>query len=229
MRITVISGGPLEIALVPAAEEFRRASGIDAAVEFETTPMTLKRLPAGEVFDVVVTTPAATDELTRSGLLRGDERVFVGRVGVGVAVHESQPYPDISTVDALKQAVINASSVVFTRASSGLYVEQLMKQLGLTDAIRDKTLRFDNGPSIMAHLIKGKPGEIGIVAQGEILLYRDRGLRLVGPLPDAIQHYTEYVASTMSAARDPQGAREFLRFLQEPKTKALFAARGITV
>jgi ABC-type molybdate transport system substrate-binding protein len=52
-------------------------------------------------------------------------------------------------------------------------------------------------------------------------------LKLAGPLPDEIQHYTNYVAVTMAAAPNPGGAKQFTRYLATPAAKALFAAYGI--
>jgi molybdate transport system substrate-binding protein len=80
---------------------------------------------------------------------------------------------------------------------------------------------------MMEHLINGKGKEIGFGALTEILMFRDKGLKLAGPLPDEIQHYTNYVAVTMAAAPNPGGAKQFTRYLATPAAKALFAAHGI--
>ena len=71
------------------------------------------------MWDVVIAPPAVLDELAKTGKI-GNERVAVGRVGMGVAVRAGAPIPDISSVEALKRSVLAAESLVFTRGSSGV-------------------------------------------------------------------------------------------------------------
>ncbi len=87
--------------------------------------------------------------------------------------------------------------------------------------------RFDNGPAMMAHLINGKGREIAFGAIIEILMFRDQGLKLAGPLPPEVQHWTAYVAAPMVAAPNAAGAQSFLQYLATAPAKALFAAHGI--
>jgi molybdate transport system substrate-binding protein len=225
--IRILSAGSIEPGLAAAVEAFQCASGSEAAITWATTPAIRKRLAEGGTADIVIVPPALVDDLKQAGKVSGRECVHVGRVGVGVVVRDGAPLPDIASVGALKLAVLNASSVVFNRASSGLYVEGLLASMGLLDQVRAKTVRFDNGPAMMAHLIKGKRGEIGFGAVVEILLFRGEGLKLVGPLPAEVQHYTAYMATPMLAASNADGARAFMQFLATPAAKALFASHGI--
>jgi molybdate transport system substrate-binding protein len=79
----------------------------------------------------------------------------------------------------------------------------------------------------MEHVLKGKGKEIGFGPVTEILLHKDKGLKLVGPLPADIQNYTSYSAAPMTSAANADPARAFVRFLGSPESKALFAAAGI--
>lgn len=226
-EINILSAGAIEPGLIAAVAAFREESGRDARITWATTPAIRKRVGDGEAADVVIVPPEAVDDFAKDGKVVSEDRVYIGRVGVGVAVREGAPAPDISTVDAFKNAVLDAESVVFTRASSGLYVEGLFKKMGIFDQIQAKTTRFANGPAMMEHLIQGKGREIGHGAIIEILLFSSKGLKFVGPLPPEIQHYTTYVAVPMTAAPDADGAKAFLRFLATPAAKAIFAAYGI--
>ena len=125
------------------------------------------------------------------------------------------------------QAVLDAESLVYNQASTGLYMERLLQRRGIAEATAARTKRYANGEAVMEHLIKGSGREIGFGAQTEILLFRDKGLRLVGPLPADIQNYTSYVGVAHAAAANAAGAKAFLEFLQRPETRKLFADRGI--
>jgi molybdate transport system substrate-binding protein len=222
-QITVMSGAAVEAGLVIAVEAFRQQTGDNVQIVFATTPEIQRRVGAGETPDVVIATPAALDDLVKSGKIEGTARVPVGRVGIGVAIREGAPKPDVSTTDALKRAVLDADSVIYNRASSGLFVERLLQRLGLAEQIQGKTKRYA-GTDMIEPLIKGKGNEIGFMPVAEILHFRNRGLQLAGPLPEDIQNYTSYAAQPASKS---EVAVAFVRFLETPESRGIFAAAGI--
>lgn len=229
--IQLLSAGAIEPGLVAAVADFNARGTAQAHITWATTPAIRGRLADGEnegdVFDIVLASVDAIDDFSRQQKVDGNKRVAAGRVGVGVFARNDVAVPDVSSVDAIKQAVLSAESVVFNRASSGLYVETLMKQLGLYERILAKTKRFDNGPAMMEHLINGKGREIAFGAIIEILMFRDQGLKLAAPLPPEVQNWTYYAAAPMLAAPNAAGAQSFLDYLASAPVKALFAAHGI--
>ena len=122
-------------------------------------------------------------------------QVAAGRVGAGVVVRNGAPLPDISSAEALKRSLLAAERVVYNRASSGVYIETMLKKLGVYDELGARLIRYDDGTAVMNHLIKGQGREFGFGGVTDILLYRDKGLQLVGPLPEEIQNYTAYAAA----------------------------------
>ncbi|HEX8168384.1 MAG TPA: substrate-binding domain-containing protein [Beijerinckiaceae bacterium] len=228
VTIEVLSAGAVEPGLLPAAEAFRRETGHEAKVRFATAPFLRQRLDGvGERPDVAIAPPAILDEATALGRIDPAFRVVVGKVGVGVAVRDGAPQPDVRTVEALKRAVLDADSVVYNRASTGLYLETLFGRLGLTDQIAGKSTRYPDGASVMEHLVRGSTREIGFGALTEILLFRDKGVKLVGPLPPEVQNYTTYAAAPVAGTANGAAAVAFVRFLGSPAGRAIFAARGI--
>ncbi len=223
VEITVMSGAAVEAGLVVAVDAFRKQTGTSVKILFATAPQIRQRLGGGETPDVVIAPPAVLDELTSSGKVDGAARVQVGRVGVGVVIREGAPKPDVSNTEALKRAVLEADSVIYNRASSGLFVEGLLQRLGVADRIRDKTKRYA-GTDMIQPLIDGKGKEIGFMPVAEILHFRGRGLQLVAPLPADIQNYTPYAAAPASKS---DAARAFIRFLETPESRGIFAAAGI--
>ena len=225
--IKLLSAGAIEPGLVAAVADYNARGAAQAHITWATTPAIRGRLANSEVFDIVIASGDAMDDFSRQQKVDGDKRVATGRVGVGVFARNDVVVPDISSVAALKLAVLSAESMVFNRASSGLYVETLLKQLGLYQRILAKTKRFDNGPTMMDHLINGKGHEIAFGAIIEILMFRDQGLRLAAPLPPEVQNWTVYFAAPMVAAPNAAGAQAFLDYLASAPVTALFAAHGI--
>src|SRR5256886_16901520 len=95
------------------------------------------------------------------------------------------------------------------------------------DKVQAKTTRYAYGAAVMEHVLKGKGREIGFGPVTEILQHREKGLKLVGPLPSEVQNYTSYSAAPMTAAASAELARAFLRYLGSPESKALFVWAGI--
>lgn len=225
-EITVLSGGAIEPGLHAAAHAFEKQTGHTVKITFNTTPLSLKRIAGGETFDVVILPPGAIKEIAASGKVE-EGGVNVGRVGMGVLVRPNAPVPDISSADAIRRAVLEAETMTFNRASTGIYFENLLKKMGVWEQAEPKTTRYADGASVMEHIIKGKGKEVGFAAITEILLYKDKGVRFVGPLPAEIQNYTAYVAVPMTGRPNAGIARELTRFLGGAVGKPLFVAAGI--
>src|SRR5262245_37881088 len=223
MEINVLSGAAVEPALIKTADIFRERTGNNVKITFATTPEIRRLVGAGATPDAVIAPPAALDELAKAGKIDGAAQVSLGKVGIGIVIRDGAPRPDVSTTDALKRAVLDADSVVYNRASSGLYVEGLLQRLGLAELIQAKTKRYI-GTDMIEPLIHGKGREIGFMPVVQILNYRGRGLQLVSPLPAEIQNYTNYAAAPASRS---EGGLTFVRFLRTSEAKAIFVVIGI--
>ena len=110
--ITVLSAGAVEPGLRAALALYDKKT----TITFNTAPQVRERIEKkGEKFDVVIVPPAVMDAFAEAGRVEAD-RVLLGRVGQGIAVRPGAPVPDVSSVEALKRAMLEAESVVFNRA-----------------------------------------------------------------------------------------------------------------
>jgi molybdate transport system substrate-binding protein len=225
-EITVLSGGAVEPGLNAAAAAFQKETGHSVKITYNTTPQIIKRLGGGDAFDVVIAPPAAVKGFAAAGKVEAGG-VDVGRVGMGVVIRPGAPVPDIASAEAIKRTVLEAESIVFNRASSGIYFEGLLNKMGVYEQIEAKAARYATGAEVMEHMLKGKGKEVGFGPITEILQYKDKGLRLIGPLPADIQNYTPYTAVPMTASANKELAQTFVSFLGGPTGKPLFVAAGI--
>lgn len=225
-EINVISGGAIEPGLRAAAAAFEKQTGHKVKITFNTTPQMRKRVAAGDTFDVIIAPPAAVKDFTAAGKVEAGG-VDVGRVGSGIAVRPGAPVPAIATVDDIKKTVLEAESIVFNTATTGLYFENLLKRWGIYEQVQGKAVRYTTGAEVMKHALKGKGREVAFGPITEILLEKEHGLILVGPFPPEIQNYTSYIAVPMSAGTQKNLAQELVKFLGDPVGKPLFVAAGI--
>ena len=225
-EITVMSGAAIEPGLVAATAAFEKQTGHKVHITFNTTPQMRQRVAAGDIFDVVIAPPPAIAEFAKAGKVTAGG-VDVGRVGAGVAIRPGAPVPAIATADDIKKAVLDAESVVFNYASSGIYFENLLKKMGVWEQVEPKTTRYATGVEVMAHVLKGKGREVAFGPITEILIEKEKGLVLVGPLPAEIQNYTSYTAVPMSAGTRKEAAQALVTFFGGPAGKPMFVAAGI--
>lgn len=218
---TAAAQGPVQ-ALDKALQQPNQA----AKVQFETSPNIAKRLAAGETPDVLIAQAATIDQLIKEGRARAETRASVGRIGVGVGVGRGARRPDISTVDALKTALLQADAVVYSRGASGLLVEQLLRNIGVADQISSKVVQLPTGDDVMQRLGMSKGNQIGFTMVSEIKLGESHGGSFVGPLPAAIQTYTAYDAVVMSRSSAPDAARAVVRALTTPAARQVFMSAG---
>jgi molybdate transport system substrate-binding protein len=221
-EIRVISGGAVEPGLEAFARLIRRDLGHELRILYNTAPQIAKRLSADEVYDILISPPATIEQALKEGRVIADTRMPVGRVGAGIIVRSGAAAPPaVATTDALKQALLDADSVV------GIYLDKLFEKMGIAETLKAKTTRYPTGAAVMEHVIKGKGNEIGFGAMTEIRHYEAKGLKLVGPLPAEIQNYTSYEAALMTGATAAEAARAVLRHLATPAAKAAFTAGGV--
>jgi molybdate transport system substrate-binding protein len=182
-------------------------------------------LAEGAKPDMVILTREVMDEVAPKGGLALDSVTEVGRVGMGVAVHERAPAPDISTPEAFKQALLAARSVVYidpARGTSGKHFAEVLKKLGIADAVNAKAM-LGSGGYVVEPVGRGQI-ELGVHQITEILPVP--GVKLVGPLPAALQKETIYLGAATAATPRKTEAQAFLAYLRSPEARKLFAERG---
>jgi molybdate transport system substrate-binding protein len=221
--VAVLSAGAVEPGLRAALALYQK----NVSITFNTAPQIRERIEKkSEKFDVLVVPPAVMDAFAEAGRVE-PERVMLGRVGQGIAVRPDAPVPDISSVEALKRAMLEAESVVFNRATGGQYIENMLRKIGVYDQIEKKTTRYASASQVMGHLLKGEGREVGFAPMTEIMMYKEKGLRFVGPLPAEVQQYNAYVASPMRGAANAQAATALVKFLGTAPAKAALAGGGV--
>lgn len=227
-EIKVLTAGAMKSVVLALQPGFESASGHKLVIDNDTAGGLLKRIEAGEAFDMAIITPGAIDTLIKNGKIVDGSRIAVAKVGVGVAVKEGAPKPDLSSVEAFKRALLSAATVAYidpaSGGSSGIYVAGLLKKLGIAEEIKPKE-RLQAGGYVAEKVAKGE-AEIAIHQISEILPVK--GVTLAGPLPDEIQNYTVYAAGLSATARDAKAAQAWIDHLKGPATSAVIEARGMS-
>ena len=218
--LKVLSGGAAKSLVDPLAASF---TGGKVDVQYQPMGKLTESLAQGAKVDMVIVTEEVLPRLQKEGRVKGGAKA-VARVGVGVAVHESAPAPDISTPEKFKQALLAAKSVVYIDpkvGTSGKHVAEVLARLGIADQVNAKA-KFGQGGYIVEPVGRGEI-ELGIHQISEILPVR--GVKLVGELPRELQKYTVYVAAPVS---DSPLVAGFIAHLTGAQARGRLAQAGYT-
>jgi molybdate transport system substrate-binding protein len=187
---------------------FERDIGHRVTASWGGTVDIVKRVESGEVADIVIIPDARIDDLIAKGLIVS--RTDLVRSGVGVAARMGVPKPDVSSVDALRNALLAAESIVLSSGPSSLYMPALFEKLGIAAEVKPKIIQIAPGLGVGATLARGE-GEIGFTQISELMSVT--GIQYLGPLPAEIQCVTVFSAGLHAAAPRPDAARALLKFL----------------
>ncbi len=200
--------------------QFERETGNKLNVVSGFSPEFVKRANTGEQFDILVSPPPVLDGMIKAGKLKADTRTLLVHSDVGVEVRAGAPKPDISTVAAFKQALLNAKSITYLPTPG---VPQMLERIGIADAIKSKTTIPNT--DIVSELVAKGEVELGIVVITQILT--TPGVELVGPLPAEIKVTTTFGGAVSTNSTAPEAARALLQFLRSEDAVKVIRKQGM--
>ena len=187
----------------------------------DSIPMRLER---GEPADVVIMASTALEDLIQQGKVVAGSRVDLVRSSIGMAVRSGAPRPDISSVEALKRALLEAKSIAYSASASGMYLStELFPRLGIADQIKAKSQRIES--ERVGNVVARGDAEIGFQQISELLPIN--GIDYVGPLPPEVQRVTVFSAGVAVGAKDPEAAKALIKFLASPAVHPAIIKSGL--
>lgn len=196
------------------AVHIESVGGVDAA----------RRVQAGEAFDLVILASEAIDKLITSGHLLADSKRDLTHCGVALAVRAGTPPPNIANEDAVRQAVLAASTLGYSTGPSGVALVKLFAHWGIAELIKARTVTAPPGVSVGSLVASGAVA-LGFQQLSELL--HVEGIAIVGPLPPAIQITTTFSAAITATSERTEDARALLDFMASPGADAAKRRQGM--
>ena len=220
--IKVLSARALKGSFQELAPQFEKTTGHKLVLEFGTGAALIRKIDAGETFDVAILSPKTIDGLIEQGKVAPDSRAKLGRMGVGVAARKGAPKPDTSSVEAFKRAMLDAKSVAYSKAGRTRKV--------LFAAIERLGIAGDMKPKLKPHAkpeqaVAAGEAELGVTGIGAILAVS--GAELVGGFPPEIQSYLNFAAGAGAGSSETEANRALIHFLSGPDAARVLKAHGI--
>lgn len=222
--IKVLSTHAVEAVLRELAPSFARASGAQLVIDYDPANALKRKIEDGAAFDVAIVTRPVIDALAERGKVVRESCIDIGRSGLGVAVRKGAAIPEIGSVDAFRNALLAARSVVRSReGTSGVYFDALLTRLGIAEAMSGKIVLGGSGR--IAELVARGESEMAVQQIPELIPVEN--VVFAGPLPDELQLYTVFSAGIGAGSKVKDLAAEFIDALAAPSASVLFKAKGL--
>jgi molybdate transport system substrate-binding protein len=167
---------------------------------------------------------AALGDLIKQGKVESGSQVDLVKSYIGMAVKAGAPKPDISTVDALKRALLAAKSVAYSDSVSGVYLStELFQKLGIADQMKGKSMKIEADP--VGGVVANGKAEIGFQQISE--LRPIKGIDIVGPLPPGAQKITVFAAGIPATSKHPEAAKALIQWLASPSAYSVIRKNGL--
>lgn len=228
-EVRVMISGGFSAAYKQLVPQFERTSGHKVSTAYGPSMGTTEnaipvRLARGEPVDVLIMVGEALTGLTEQGKADKASRVDLARSPIGIAVRAGAPKPDISTVDALRTALLNAKSVAYSDSASGVYVENvLFKRLGIEEQMKGKARMIPAEP-VAAVVARGE-AELGFQQISELLPVA--GVEVVGPIPESVQKITVFAAGISTKAESAKAGADLIAFLASAEAAPIIRKTGL--
>jgi molybdate transport system substrate-binding protein len=226
--LRVLMSGGFTGAYESLLPEFQRTSGIAVTTGSGASqgngPHTIgAQLARGVAADVVILSREGLAELIAEKRIEAGTDVDLASVGLGVAVRAGVAKPDLSSVDAVRQALLQARIVAVPGSTSGIWLkEDLFPRLAVADRI---DMRMTPRGSDAAAMVAAGGAALAVMPVSEILVAP--GVDHAGVLPGEIQMIQIFSAAIIAGSTAAASARRLIEFLTAPRAAEAIRRSGM--
>jgi molybdate transport system substrate-binding protein len=224
-EVKVLTSVALKSVLDELSPAFEKKTGHKLTIDYGLAADQKKRVLAGERADLIILTRPMMDDLLKQKKV-ADALVNVAGTPVAVAAQAGAAKPDISTVEAFKQALLAAKSIVYADPAkgglSGVVAARAIEQLGIAEQMKAKTILVPGAQS--GDVIARGEADLGIAQASEIVPVA--GAQLVGPLPGELAVMTRFTGGIGAESGSVPAVKALIEFLTGPEAAPSFKAKG---
>ena len=227
--LRVITSGACAAALVELLPLYRAESGCEVDLSFGSSlgkahDSIPTRLSQGESFDLYFLARAALDDLTAKGFVAAGSGVDLVESHIGAMVRSEDPDPDISTVEAFRETLLNARSVAHAASASGIYLStEVFPSLGIAEHMK-RTARTIYSERVGRVVARGE-ADLGFQQISEILPIE--GVKVVARLPPEFRRPFHFCMGIGASCTREQEVRRLMRFAASEAAAPVIRATGL--
>jgi molybdate transport system substrate-binding protein len=226
--VNVLISGGFTRAYEQLLPEFERTSGINVTTRSGASqgagPQTIAaQLACGVSADVVILSREGLGELMARNRIVAGTDVDLARVPLGVGVRAGTPKPDVSTVEAFKELLLNAKTVAVPESTSGIWLRtDLFPRLGIAEKINVNAK--PRGADATKMVAEGG-ADLAVMPVSEIL--HAAGVDFAGSLPPEIQFVQVFSAAVVAGSEEIEGSKRLIEFLASARASETIRKNGM--
>jgi molybdate transport system substrate-binding protein len=224
-EVTILVPNPIRRSIDKIVPGFESKTGYKLKVTYGKGMGTRDQVARGEFFDVSLMLPPYPEALASGNIDPGSERTLAGLL-LGIGIRKGAPKPDVSTVDALKAALLSAKVVAYvdpTIGSDGSSTRIALDKLGVLEQVEAKA-KLSPTASATGELVARGEADLCIYYVNEM---GNPGLDVVGLLPSQYATPVNVVAFISTHTKNAQAAEALADYLVSPEAEASYAHDGL--
>jgi molybdate transport system substrate-binding protein len=227
-QMKVLISGGFSGAYERLLPEFEQTSGIKVTTGSGSSqgdgPQTIKaQLARGVTADVVILSREGLGELIAASRISVGTEKDLAQTPLGLAVRSQSPKPDVSTIEAVKQTLLNAKLIAMPASTSGIWLTtNLFPRLGIAEKVKVKMAERGTGA---AGMVASGDADLAVMPVSEIL--HVSGVDFAGALPAEIQLVQTFSAAIVAGSNEVQSARRLIEFLASARASEAIRNSGL--
>jgi molybdate transport system substrate-binding protein len=189
-----------------------------------TGPQTIGAQLARDVpADVVILSREGLTELIAAHRISSGTDADLARTPLGVAVRAGAAKPDVSTVEAFKQVVLNSKAVAVPSSTSGIFLTRdVFPRLGIADMVKVKAAPRGTGAAAM---VAAGEADVAVMPVSEIV--HAPGVDLAGVIAEEIQLNQVFAAAVVAGSHEVEAAKRLIAFLASERASGTIRSSGM--
>ena len=220
-EVTLLSPNPIQETMDKLVASFQAKTGIHVKVTYGSGLSTRKQVASGQALDVSILFAPFPEALTTGNIVLGSATV-IARLRLGIAVKKGAPKPDISTPEAVKKALLNATSIAAidpAQGTAGAITLAALDDLGITDQVKAKISWVRGAAAVQDSVVKGETE----IALGPYTSEMDNpGIDIVGALPTEVSTPVDVTGFLSTSAKDSKAAKMLLDYLASHEVAPIY-------
>lgn len=222
-EVRIVASPSISAMMKALGRRFESETGHKLVFFYGLVPAQEQKIEAGE-FDLAIVPEGVIDHAIAQDKIDPQTRIQIARTGLGIGKREGADTPRLDTTESFKQALLGAKTISYvTKEPSGKQVSQDFERLGIADAMKSKIVSKESIAQVWQAVASGEAElGVGFIPNAKAA----QGVEFVGPFPPDLQFYTTIAAGVGVAARQPDAAKAFVKYLTGPDTGAVIRANG---
>lgn len=227
--LKVITSGAFAAALVKLLPAFIEESGCAVELSFGSSLGAARdsiptRLAQGEEFDVFFLAASALEAYAAQGHILAGSGIDLVESHIGAAVRIDDEAPEIGTVEAFRQTLLEVKSVAHAASASGIYLSTVVfPALGIAEQMK-RTARTIYSERVGSVVARGE-ADLGFQQISEILPIE--GVKIIGRLPEEFRRPFIFSAGIGAKSGKQSQARDLLRFVASETASPIIRETGL--